>query len=74
MTSRRNPSNREAGEGSPARAPRVEFEDTTPYDAYVRASTLATLQHVALDALAGALAGWVFALLSLRAADVKLSP
>jgi len=49
MTSRRNPSNREAGEGSPARAPRVEFEDTTPYDAYVRASTLTTLQKTATD-------------------------
>jgi len=49
MTSRRNPSNREAGEGSTARAPRVEFEDTTPYDAYVRASTLTTLQKTATD-------------------------
>ena len=49
MTSRRNPSNREAGDPSPARAPRVEFEDTTPYDAYVRASTLATLQKTATD-------------------------
>lgn len=28
-------------------APKVAFEDTTPYDAYVRASTLATLQHTA---------------------------
>ena len=43
MTSRRNPSKR-----SPA-APKVDFEDTTPYDAYVRASTLAGLQRTATD-------------------------
>ena len=55
MTSRRNPSNRaRAAEGSPdseapATAPKVEFEETTPYDAYVRASTLATLQKTATD-------------------------
>lgn len=49
MTSRRNPSNRHPGDGAPAQAPRVEFEDTTPYDAYVRASTLATLQKTATD-------------------------
>ena len=55
MTSRRNPSNRaRAAEGSPASqtpatAPKVEFEETTPYDAYVRASTLATLQKTATD-------------------------
>ena len=55
MTSRRNPSNRQSGrpadgtaEGTPqtlAQAPKVEFEETTPYDAYVRSSTLATLQR-----------------------------
>ena len=48
MTSRRNPSNRER-EQSSAQAPKVEFEETTPYDAYVRASTLATLQKTATD-------------------------
>jgi len=48
MTSRRNPSGRER-EQAPAQAPRVEFEETTPYDAYVRASTLATLQRTATD-------------------------
>lgn len=37
-------------------------------------STLATLQHVAIDALCGALAGWVFARLSLRAPALALSP
>lgn len=34
-------------------------------------STLATLQHVAIDALCGALVGWVFARLSLRQAALK---
>jgi tryptophan 2,3-dioxygenase len=48
MTSRRNPSNREREQGS-TQAPKVEFEQTTPYDAYVRASTLATLQKTATD-------------------------
>lgn len=48
MTSRRNPSNREREQG-PTQAPKVEFEQTTPYDAYVRASTLATLQKTATD-------------------------
>jgi tryptophan 2,3-dioxygenase len=48
MTSRRNPSSRDR-EQAPTQAPRVEFEDTTPYDAYVRASTLATLQRTATD-------------------------
>lgn len=48
MTSRRNPSNRER-EQDPTQAPKVEFEQTTPYDAYVRASTLATLQKTATD-------------------------
>jgi formamidopyrimidine-DNA glycosylase len=48
MTTRRNPSNRER-EQAPTQAPRVEFEETTPYDAYVRASTLATLQRTATD-------------------------
>ena len=43
MTSRRNPSPRSPG------APRVEFEDTTPYDAYVRSSTLASLQRTLTD-------------------------
>lgn len=42
MTSRRNPSNRASREAS---APKVDFEETTPYDAYVRGSTLATLQQ-----------------------------
>lgn len=42
MTSRRNP-------GKSGQAPKVEFEDTTPYDAYVRASTLATMQRTATD-------------------------
>ena len=59
MTSRRNPSNRQPGrpadgtaEGAPqtpAQAPKVEFEETTPYDAYVRSSTLATLQRTMTD-------------------------
>jgi len=61
MTSRRNPSNRDKGRQagglgpsdgdlqSPAQAPKVEFEETTPYDAYVRASTLATLQKTATN-------------------------
>ena len=48
MTSRRDPSNRDR-EQAPTQAPKVEFEDTTPYDAYVRASTLATLQRTATD-------------------------
>lgn len=48
MSSRRNPSNRER-EQAPAQAPRVEFQQTTPYDAYVRASTLAELQRTATD-------------------------
>lgn len=30
-------------------APKVEFEQTTPYDAYVRASTLATMQRTMTD-------------------------
>jgi tryptophan 2,3-dioxygenase len=42
MTSRRNPSGRD-------QAPKVEFEETTPYDAYVRSSTLASLQRTATD-------------------------
>ena len=45
MTSRRNPGQR----GDEGRVPRVEFEETTPYDAYVRASTLDTLQRPATD-------------------------
>ena len=61
MTSRRNPSNRARGsrtpeEGqaqdpgpTPSLAPKVEFEETTPYDAYVRASTLATMQRTMTD-------------------------
>lgn len=61
MTSRRSPSNRDKGRQagglgpsdgdlhSPAQAPRVEFEETTPYDAYVRSSTLASLQRTATD-------------------------
>ena len=48
MTSRRTPSSRDRDQ-APTQAPRVEFEDTTPYDAYVRASTLATLQRTATD-------------------------
>lgn len=48
MTSRRNPSTRDR-EQAPTQAPKVEFEETTPYDAYVRASTLATLQRTATD-------------------------
>lgn len=44
MTSRRRPGRADAGS-----APKVEFEDTTPYDAYVRASTLADLQRTATD-------------------------
>jgi len=48
MTSRRNPSRRDQ-EQVPHQAPKVEFEATTPYDAYVRASTLATLQETATD-------------------------
>ena len=52
MTSRRNPSNRghaEGRDGWQAEAPKLEFESTTPYDAYVRASTLATLQRTMTD-------------------------
>ncbi|MFP5324489.1 MAG: hypothetical protein ACLGH2_07435, partial [Gammaproteobacteria bacterium] len=56
------------------RAPRGWIWASNLFCVAIAWSTLATLQHVALDALAGALAGWVFALLSLRAADVKLSP
>lgn len=37
-------------------------------------STLATLQHVVWDVLAGALVGAVFAVLSLRTADRRLKP
>lgn len=37
-------------------------------------STLATHQHVAIDAICGALVGWVFARLSLRAPALALSP
>ena len=48
MTSRRNPSNRDR-EQAPTQAPKVEFEQTTPFDAYVRSSTLATLQRPATD-------------------------
>jgi tryptophan 2,3-dioxygenase len=47
MTSRRNPAPRDRE--APASAPRVEFEETTPYDAYVRASALATMQRTATD-------------------------
>ncbi len=47
MTSRRNPAPRDRE--APATAPRVEFEETTPYDAYVRASTLASMQRTATD-------------------------
>ena len=46
MTSRRHPSKK--GE-TPTAAPKVEFEDTTPFDAYVRSSTLATLQRPVTD-------------------------
>ena len=46
MTSRRSPSNRGADR---AEAPKVEFEETTPYDAYVRSSTLATMQRTLTD-------------------------
>lgn len=56
------------------RAPRGWIWASNLFCVAIAWSTLATLQHVALDALAGALAGWVFALLSLRAADVELSP
>ena len=50
MTSRRNPG-RPADSIAPAptSSPKVEFEETTPYDAYVRASTLASLQRTATD-------------------------
>ncbi len=48
MTSRRNPSNRDR-EQAQTQAPKVEFEQTTPFDAYVRSSTLATLQRPATD-------------------------
>ena len=37
-------------------------------------STMATLQHVALDVLAGAVVGWLFARWSLRPADLQLAP
>ena len=46
MTSRRNPGAKPEGED----APKVEFEQTTPYDAYVRASTLAEMQQTVTDA------------------------
>lgn len=36
-------------------------------------STLATLQHVALDAIAGAIVGWLFARLSLQRRDLLLT-
>jgi tryptophan 2,3-dioxygenase len=50
MTSRRNPGRPADGIApAPASAPKVEFEETTPYDAYVRASTLAGLQRTATD-------------------------
>ncbi|MHC8495611.1 MAG: tryptophan 2,3-dioxygenase [Actinomycetes bacterium] len=47
MTSRRN-----IGRGDPQvdpTTPKLTFEETTPYDAYVRASTLAQLQHTKTD-------------------------
>ncbi|MFZ8980106.1 MAG: tryptophan 2,3-dioxygenase family protein, partial [Candidatus Nanopelagicales bacterium] len=47
MTSRRNPGR--SSDSSSHEAPKVEFEQTTPYDAYVRASTLADLQRTATD-------------------------
>lgn len=46
MTSRRNPRAQSSGQGQ---APKVEFEETTPFDAYVRSSTLVTLQQTATD-------------------------
>lgn len=54
MTSRRNPAQRSSGGAAASAhddvvAPKVEFEETTPYDAYVRASTLANLQRTATD-------------------------
>lgn len=52
MTSRRNPGRSSATARAvhdAVEAPKVEFERTTPYDAYVRASTLATLQRTATD-------------------------
>ncbi len=54
MTSRRNPGRKTADRpgqatGGQTSTPRVEFEQTTPYDAYVRASTLASLQRPATD-------------------------
>lgn len=51
MTSRRNPGKPPAGPADSAlpSAPKVEFEQTTPYDAYVRASTLADLQRTATN-------------------------
>ncbi len=51
MTSRRNPGRGDSQSSrSTARStPKVEFEDTTPYDAYVRASTLADLQRTATN-------------------------
>ncbi len=47
MTSRRNPGR--SSESSTHEAPKVEFEQTTPYDAYVRSSTLATMQRTMTD-------------------------
>jgi tryptophan 2,3-dioxygenase len=51
MTSRRNRGKSATGSPDSAlpSAPKVEFEQTTPYDAYVRASTLADLQRTATD-------------------------
>lgn len=47
MTTRKNPG-RARGQDTP-QTPKLAFEDTTPYDAYVRASTLAALQETKTD-------------------------
>lgn len=47
MTSRRHPGSKR--DEASADAPKLEFAQTTPYDAYVRASTLDQLQHTATD-------------------------
>ncbi|MFY9331174.1 MAG: tryptophan 2,3-dioxygenase family protein [Candidatus Nanopelagicales bacterium] len=52
MTSRRNPGKSGARHHEPsakAQSPKIIFETTTPYDAYVRASTLAELQQTKTD-------------------------
>ncbi len=53
------------------RAPRGWLLANAGFCAAIAWSTLATLQHVAIDAMTGAVVGWVFARLSLRPAALR---